>query len=105
MAKACFELKNGEILNATHLEYPLFDITIHGGKLECAKLSKRVVCALRQLPLRLSIKYEHNTQISADMGVRFDPTLTLGGSIFIEGLISAEEISVKFQNLLMEESV
>jgi len=95
----CYPLKEGEILNKDK-KYPLFEVTIHGSDIERVKLSKRVVCAVKHLPLRLKIHYEKDSLKSIEIGVTKDPTLTLNNKILLEGLVSAEEITKTFETLL-----
>jgi hypothetical protein len=96
----CYPLKEGEILNVDHPEYPLFAVTIHGSDRERVKLSKRLVCAIKHLPLRLTIRYEKDAEKSIEAGVSKDPTLMLGDKILAEGLVSAEELTEIFEQLL-----
>ncbi len=98
--ETCAPLEMGEILNGEHTEWPLFDVTIHGGKLESTKLLKRLVCGVKHLPLRLRVSLEHNTQKSVELGVRIDPTLIWNKECVIEGLVSAEAITQTFETLL-----
>ncbi len=102
-AQYCYALSEGEVLHAQHSSWPLFRVTIHGSDTERVKLSKRLVCAVKHLPLRLQIHYEKDAQKSIEEGVAKDPTLTLDGRILLEGLVSAEEITQIFENLLKEE--
>ena len=96
----CYPLKEGETLNDEHPEYPLFAVTIHGSDRERGKLSKRLVCAVKHLPLRLSIRYEKDAEKSIALGVRRDPTLMLNTKILAEGLVSAETLTEIFETLL-----
>lgn len=73
----CYPLAEGEILHAEHKSWPLFRVTIHGSDIERIKLSKRLSCAIKHLPLRLQVH-------------------------LLEGLVSAEEITKTFENLLKE---
>lgn len=103
MSEVCHTMANGEILNATNIEYPLFNAVLYGDKLLSAKLSKRLSCAIKHLPLRLEFRYEYSTQKAVEMGIAKDPTLVLDGKIFIEGLVQAEEITQKFEAYLEKE--
>jgi len=105
MNKACHTMANGEILNAGHLEYPLFEGVLYGDKTRTAKLSKRLSCAIRHLPLRIRFTYEYNTLKALEKGIAKDPTFILDGKIFLEGLIDSEEITKKFEQLLKERNV
>ncbi len=96
----CYPLKEGEILNEDKEDYPLFEVTIHGSDTNRVKLSKRLVCAIKHLPLRLKIHYQKDTIQSIEKGVAKDPTLEYNGKFLAEGLISAEEITKIFENLL-----
>ncbi len=98
---ACHVMAPGETLHAQHEEYPLFHALIYGDPTRCAKLSKRLACALRSLPLRLEFHYEHDTLAALEAGIGADPTLVLDGAIFLEGLPSAEEIAERFGQLLI----
>ena len=98
--EACHTMDEGEVLNATKTEYPLFHAVLYGDRVSTAKFSKRLSCAIKHLPLRVAFHYEHDTQKALDAGVRKDPTLLLDGEIFLEGLVSAEEITQAFEHLL-----
>ncbi len=100
MQEACHEMSNGEILNKEHEEFILYDAVLYGDRVLTAKFSKRLSCAIKHLPLRVAFRYEYNTQKSLEAGVIKDPTLTLNGEIFLEGLVQAEEITKKFQGVL-----
>jgi len=100
MEYVCSELNNGEIINVSHKEYPLFYATLYGDKILCAKFSKRLSCAVKHLPIRVEFNFEYNTQKALDMGVSKDPSLVVNGEIFLEGLKEAEGITEKFQKLL-----
>jgi len=97
---ACHEMSSGEILNASHTEYPLYNAILYGDRLLCAKFSKRLSCAIKHLHLRVQFHYEHDTQKAVDAGVTKDPTLVLDNQIFLEGLTQAEDITKKFQLFL-----
>jgi len=99
---SCAPLAEGEILNGAHSEWPLFEVTIHGSARERLKLSKRLLCAVKHLPLRLHIRYEKSTEKSVEYGVAKDPTLEMGGRFLAEGLVSAEELEARFQALRVE---
>ncbi len=100
MQDACHEMNNGEILNKEHEEFTLYDAVLYGDKVLTAKFSKRLSCAIKHLPIRIAFHYEHDTQKALEAGVIKDPTLTLNGEIFLEGLVQAEEITQKFEKLL-----
>ncbi len=100
MPEACHEMSNGEILNKEHEEFALYDAVLYGDRVLTAKFSKRFSCAIKHLPLRVAFRYEYNTQKALEAGVTKDPTLTLNGEIFLEGLVQAEEITKKFQGVL-----
>ncbi len=104
-AEYCYALAEGEVLHAKHLEWPLFRVTIHGSDIERIKLSKRLMCAVKHLPLRLQVHYEKDAMKSIQEGVAKDPTLTLNGKILLEGLVSAEKITKNFENLLKESTI
>ncbi len=98
----CYPLKEGEILNAEHKDYPFFKVEIHGSNNERVKLAKRLVCALKHLPLRLNIAYEKDTEKSIEAGVTKDPTLVYHDRFLAEGLVSAEELMEIFEALLCD---
>jgi len=98
----CAPLVEGEILNESHREWPLFEVTIHGSDRERIKLSKRLVCAVKHLPLRLSIRYEKSAEKSVEIGVAKDPTLEWKRRFLAEGLVSAETLTDRFETLLKE---
>ena len=98
----CYPLKENEILNGDHLEYPLFAVTIHGSTAERIKLAKRLVCALKHLPLRLKIHYEKDALASIQKGVAKDPTLEWKGKFLAQGLVSAEELAKIFEELVKQ---
>jgi hypothetical protein len=100
--EACRPLAEGETLHADHPEWPLFGVTIHGSARERIKLSKRLVCAVKHLPLRLRIDYERDVERSLEKGVAKDPTLEMDGRILAEGLVSAEKLTAIFENLLLQ---
>ena len=94
--EACRPLAEGETLHAGHPEWPLFSVTVHGSARERIKLSKRLVCAVKHLPLRLRIGYEKDVARSLERGVAKDPTLEMDGRILAEGLVSAEKLTEIF---------
>ncbi len=96
----CYALNEGEILNEDHPEWPLFMLTICGSKVETLKMSKRVMCTLKHLPLRLQVFYENNAEKCIKMGGGGDPSVFLNGKLLFEGLIQAEEIKQIFEKLL-----
>ena len=51
--EVCRVMKEGEILNEKHSKYPIFNAVIYGSKIECAKFSKRLSCAVKHLPVRI----------------------------------------------------
>ncbi len=102
MGDACHEMANGEILNAAHSEYPLFHALLYGDRVSTAKLSKRLSCSIKHLPLRLLFNYEYDTLSAIEAGITKDPTLVLEGKIFTEGLISAEKLTEAFEKLMKD---
>ena len=96
----CRVMNEDEILNEKHSEYPLFNAVIYGSRVECAKFSKRLSCAVKHLPLRIKFSFEYDTLKAIEKGIAKDPTLVLDGEIFIEGLVQSEEITEKFEELL-----
>ena len=103
MNEACHTMENGEVLNASHSEYPLFHAVLYGDKVSTAKFSKRLSCAIKHLPLRVEFTYEHDTLKAVEKGVTKDPTLVLDGKIFLEGLVQAEVITEAFEKQLKSE--
>ena len=96
----CRVMNEDEILNEKHSEYPLFNAVIYGSRVECAKFSKRLSCAIKHLPVRVKFSFEYDTLKAIEKGIAKDPTLVLDGKIFIEGLVQSEEITKKFEELL-----
>ena len=93
-------MQKNEILNAKDEDYPLFSATILGDRVLCAKFSKKVSCAIKHLHLRVRFDFIYDTQKAIEIGVKKDPTLMIDGKIFIEGLLSAEEITKRFEKLI-----
>ena len=96
----CYALREAEILNEGHNEWPLFKLLICGSKIECLKISKRIMCTLKHLPLRLQVFYEHNTLTCLELGGGADPSVFLDNKLLFEGLIQAEEIKTIFEKLI-----
>ena len=96
----CREMHSGEILNLKKIEDPLFHALLYGDEIATAKLSKRLSCAIKHLPLRVQFEYQYNTQKAIESGIKKDPTLMLDGKIFLEGLVQAEQITEAFEKLL-----
>ena len=99
----CYALNEGEILNEGHNEWPLFKLLICGSKIETLKISKRIMCTLKHLPLRLQVFYEHDTLKCLELGGGSDPSVFLDNKLLFEGLIQAEEIKTIFEKLLKGE--
>ena len=104
MLEACHEMYNGEILNKGREDFPLYNATLYGDRILTAKFSKRLSCAIKHLALRVAFTYEYSIEKAVEMGIAKDPTLMLNGEIFLEGLVQAEEITQKFQNLMLDEN-
>ena len=100
MSESCHEMKEGEVLNSSSTEYPLYEVIIYGDKINCAKLSKRLSCAIKHLHLRVEFSFEYDTKKAVDKGITKDPSIILNGNIFIEGLAQAEDITIKFEKLI-----
>ena len=100
MNEACHTMSDGEVLNATKTEYPLFEAVLYGDKVLTAKFSKRLSCAIKHLPLRVRFRYEFETIKALEAGVSKDPTLVLDSEIFLEGLVAAEEITEAFEKFI-----
>jgi len=96
----CYALKEGEILNEGHNEWPLFKLLICGSKIETLKISKRIMCTLKHMPLRLQVFYSHDTLKCLNLGGGSDPSVFLGNKLLFEGLIQAEDIKTIFEKLL-----
>ena len=97
MSETCHNINNGEILNADKMDYPLFQAVFYGDRVLCAKLSKRLSCAIRHLSIRVKFTYVYDTHKAIEKGITKDPTLMLNGNIFIEGLVETGEITEKFK--------
>lgn len=100
--ETCAELDQGEILNASHSQWPLLEGVIYGDATLSLKLAKRLVCGVKHLPLRLRLTTVTNTLAAIEAGVTHDPTLFINGKPFIEGLVAAETLSAAFESLLKE---
>jgi len=96
----CHEMNDGEILNESFTQYPLFEAILYGNKLSTAKFSKRLSCSIKHLPIRLKFHFEYDTLKAVQNGIAKDPTLLLNGEIFLEGLVQAEDITKAFEKLL-----
>ena len=96
----CREMEAGEILNPDKIEAPLFQALLYGDKIATKKLSKRLSCAIKHLPVRVQFEYEYSTEKAIEKRIQKDPTLVLDGEIFLEGLVQAEEITEAFEELL-----
>jgi len=97
---ACHTMKEGEILNESHSQYPLYEGILYGDKVSTEKFSKRLSCSIKHLPIRLKFHFEYNTLKAIENGVTKDPTLVLNGKIFLEGLVQAEDITKAFEKLI-----
>jgi len=100
MNEACHTMHEGEVLNAQKTAYTLFHAILYGDRVSTAKFSKRLSCAIKHLPLRVKFTFEYDTLKAVEKGVIQDPTLTLDGEIFLEGLVEAEIITEAFEKLL-----
>jgi len=96
----CRVMNEGEILNESNREYPLYEGKLYGDKITTAKFSKRLSCAIKHLPIRIKFTYEYDTIKAIENGIGKNPTFVLNGNIFLEGLVQAEEITKKFEELL-----
>ncbi len=94
---SCHEMNNGQILNETKSQYPLYTVILYGDKIDCTKFSKRISCAIKHLPLRVQFFFEYNTEKAINAGVRISPTLIIDNQILIEGLTQAENITEIFE--------
>lgn len=100
--QTCTALAPGEILNSSHPEWPLLVGIIYGDTTLSHKLAKRLVCGVKHLPLRLSIKIITDTEAAIEAGAISDPTLFINGKPFIEGLVAAETLTAAFKILVKE---
>ena len=105
MSNICREMHEGEILNKEKVHTILYKATLYGDRLECAKFSKRLSCAIKHLPLQIQFSFEYDTQKAIEIGVVKSPTLLLNNHIFLEGLLQSELITEAFENLLEEEKI
>lgn len=103
--EVCAPLDENGIVNANHPQWPLFEGVIYGDKTLCAKLSKRLVCGVKHLPLRLKLSIITDTEKALCNGITHDPTLLVNGKKLIEGLAAAEAITTIFETLLAKESL
>jgi len=103
MSESCDVMVDGDVLNQDKKDFRLVHALLYGDKILTAKLSKRVSCAIKHLPLRVEFHYEYSTMKALESGVKKDPTLVLDDKIFIEGLIQTEEIVEMFENLLKKD--
>ena len=99
----CREMQAGEILNPHKTETPLLHALLYGDKVATAKLSKRLSCAIKHLPLLVQFEYEYSTEKAIEAGITKNPTLLLDGEIFLEGLPQAERITEAFEKRLERE--
>jgi len=98
-------MEEGETLNASHTEYPLYKATLYGSKVSTAKLSKRVSCAIKALPIRVIFHYEYDTLQALEKGVTKEPTMSLHNEILIEGLMQAEDITKVVESYLTKDII
>lgn len=98
--QVCRVMGDGEILNPHLDNLPLNEAIIYGDRVLSQKLSKRLSCAIKHLPIRLKFSYNYSIEDAISIGISKDPTMVLNSQIFIEGLISAEEITEKFERFL-----
>ncbi len=99
--EACHTMSNGKILNDNKTDYPLFHAILYGDKVNTAKFSKRLSCAIKHLQLRVKFTFEYDTLKAVEKGISKDPTLVLDGEIFFEGLVEAERITEAFEKYLL----
>ena len=100
MGTLCHVMSDGEILNENKKDCKLYKAVLYGDRILTEKLSKRVSCAIKYLPIRVQFTYEYSTIKALEVGVKKDPSLVLNNEIFIEGLIQTEEIVKIFEELL-----
>jgi hypothetical protein len=90
-------MNDGEILNKSHIEYPLYNGILYGDKISTAKFSKRLSCSIKHLPLRLKFHFVYDSIKAIESGITKEPSFMLNGEIFIEGLVQAEDITKAFE--------
>ncbi|MBD3799282.1 hypothetical protein [Sulfuricurvum sp.] len=100
--QTCAELGHGEILNASHPQWPLIEGILYGDATLSLKLAKRLVCGVKHLPLRLKLSIITDTRSAIEAGVTHDPTLFVNGKPFIKGLVAAETLTAAFEQYLKE---
>lgn len=103
--ETCGKLGQGEILNRSHIEWPLLEGIIYGDATLSLKFAKRLVCGIKHLPLRLRLETITDTYAAINAGVKRDPTLFINGKPLIEGLAAAEEITAVIEHYLFKESL
>ncbi len=91
-------MRKGEVLNETS-SFPLHNAVIYGNKVDTVKLSKRVSCAIKHLPIRVKFSFVYDSLKAVEKGISKDPTMLVDDEIFIEGLIQSEEITKRFEKL------
>lgn len=101
----CAPLDENGILNSDHPEWPFFEGVIYGDKTLCAKFSKRLVCGVKHLPIRLKLSIITDTEKALENGIIHDPTLLVNGKPLIEGLVAAEAMTTIFEKLLSKEAL
>jgi len=101
----CHTMDEGEVLNESYLQYPLFWGILYGDKVSTAKFSKRLSCSIKHLPIRLKFHFEYDTRKAVQNGIIKDPTLVFDGKIFLEGLVQAKVITEAFESLLSKKSI
>lgn len=100
--EACHTMHEGEILNESYPQYPLFEAILYGDRVSTAKFSKRLSCSIKHLPIRLKFHFEYDTLKAVENGITKDPTLVLDGKIFLEGLVQAEDIAKAFEKFITD---
>lgn len=97
---SCAPAKNGEILNKEKLSSPLFVCVIYADKIALAKLSKRLSCAIKTLPIRVRLIFESDTKKAIEAGATKECALEIDGKIVFDGEFRAEDIEEIFKGLL-----
>ncbi|MBD3791479.1 MAG: hypothetical protein IE918_04905 [Campylobacterales bacterium] len=82
----------------------MIEAVIYGDPTLCTKLAKRLVCGVRDLPLRLRLNTVTDTQAAIEAGATHDPSLFINGKLFIGGLVASETMTQAMQQYLLKES-
>jgi hypothetical protein len=97
---SCSLVKNGDVLNKEKLSSPLFVCVIYADKIALVKLSKRISCAIKTLPLRVKLILESDIEKAIGAGATKECALEVDGKIVFDGEFMAEDIEEIFKGLL-----